>query len=75
MQQKRSQALNRFLARRALADKLEARLRGERNAEAARVAGLRRQKHSRSRRAKEKVLKAKSIQAKKKAARAAPRDE
>jgi peptide chain release factor len=72
MQQERSQALNRFLARRALADKLEARLQGEQSAEAARVAKLRRQKRKRSRRAREKVLAAKSVQARKKASRAAP---
>lgn len=75
MQQERSQVLNRFLARRALADKLEARLRGVKSAEAARVAKLRRQKRRRSRRAKEKVLAAKSLQAKKKASRAAPGNE
>jgi len=74
VQQERSQALNRFLARRALADKLEARLLGEQSAEAARVAKLRRQKRRRSRRAKEKVLAAKSLQAKKKAARTVPAD-
>jgi peptide chain release factor len=74
MQQERSQALNRFLARRGLADKLEARLRGEQSAEAARIAKLRRQKRRRSRRAKEKVLAAKSLQAHKKAARAVPAD-
>jgi len=75
MQQERSQALNRFLARRALADKLEARLRGAQSAEAARVAKLKRQKRKRSRRAKEKVLAAKSMQAEKKAARTASVDE
>ncbi len=75
MQQERSQALNRFLARRALADKLEARLRGEQSAEAARIAKLRRQKRRRSRRAKAKVLEAKSLKAKKKASRAVPGDE
>ena len=75
MQQERSQALNRFLARRVLADKLEARLRGEQSAEAARVAKLRRQKRKRSRRAKEKVLAAKSWQARKKAARGIPSEE
>jgi len=75
MQQERSQALNRFLARRLLADKLEARLRGEQSAEAARVAKLRRQKRKRSRRAKEKVLAAKALQAIKKAARGVPPDE
>jgi len=72
MQQERSQALNRFLARRALADKLEARLRGEQSVEAARVAKLRKQKRKRCRRAQEKVLEAKALQAKKKASRAAP---
>ncbi len=72
MQQERSQALNRFLARRALADKLEARLRGAQSAEAARVAKLRRQKRKRSRRAKDKVLAAKHLQAARKTARARP---
>jgi protein subunit release factor B len=75
MQQERSQALNRFLARRTLADKLEARLRGRQSAEAARVAKLRKQKRKRSRRAQEKVLQAKSMQAKKKAARVVRADE
>jgi len=75
MQRERSQALNRFLARRTLADKLEARSLGEQSAEAARVAKLRRQKRRRSRRAKEKVLAAKSLQARKKALRAVPADE
>lgn len=75
MQRERSQALNRFLARRALADKLEARLRGAQSAETARVAKLRRQKRKRSRRAKEKMLAAKSMQARKKASRAVPVDE
>jgi peptide chain release factor len=75
VQKDRSQALNRFLARRGLADKLEARLRGEQSAEAARIAKLRRQKRRRSRRAKEKVLAAKSLQAHKKAVRATPADE
>ena len=72
MQQERSQALNRFLARRTLADKLEARLRGARNAEAARVAKLRKQKRKRSRRAQEKVLVAKHLRADRKAARTLP---
>ncbi|MCX6843761.1 MAG: peptide chain release factor-like protein [candidate division WOR-3 bacterium] len=72
MQQERSQALNRFLARRTLADKLEARLRGARNADAARVAKLRKQKRKRSRRAQEKVLVAKHLRADRKAARTLP---
>jgi protein subunit release factor B len=72
MQQERSQALNRFLARRSLADKLEARLLGEQSTEAARVAKLRRQKRKRSRRAKEKVLAGKHLQSARKALRALP---
>ena len=75
VQKERSQVLNRFLARRLLADKLEARLQGEQSAEAARIAKLRRQKRRRSRRAKEKVLAAKSLQAHKKASRVAPSDD
>jgi protein subunit release factor B len=59
MTQERSQALNRFLARRRLCDKLDARLKGEQSAEQARAAKLRRQKRRRSRRAQAKVLRLK----------------
>lgn len=55
-QQERSQALNRFLARRILADKIEARIKGEESAEEQRIAKLRRQKRKRSKRAKDKML-------------------
>ena len=55
-QRERSQAMNRFLARRLLADKLERRVRGERSAEAERIARIRRQKRRRSKRAQEKML-------------------
>jgi protein subunit release factor B len=72
IQTERSQALNRFLARRALADKLEAKVRGERSAEAARIAKLRRQKRKRSKRAREKVLQTKRMQAERKSLRAMP---
>src|SRR5512138_3938657 len=41
VQQERSQAMNRFLARRLICDKMEARISGEQSAEAARVAKLR----------------------------------
>jgi len=71
-QRERSQALNRFLARRALADKLEARLRGELAAQAAHIARLRRQKRRRSRRAKEKVLAAKRLRSTRKTLRRRP---
>jgi len=52
----RTQGLNRFLARRLLADKIEAAIHGVASAEAERIAKLRRQKRRRSRRAKEKML-------------------
>jgi protein subunit release factor B len=71
-QRERSQALNRFLARRELLDKLEARERGRvLEADAAR-ARIRRQKRRRSRRAKEKLLAAKRAHGEKKAARRTP---
>jgi protein subunit release factor B len=71
-QRERSQALNRFLARRELLDKLEARARGVVQAAAAERARVRRQKARRSRRAKEKLLAAKRLHGEKKAARRAP---
>jgi peptide chain release factor len=55
-QRERSQALNRFHARRLLADKIERQILGRQSAEATRIAKLRRQKRRRSRRAKEKML-------------------
>jgi protein subunit release factor B len=71
-QRERSQALNRFLARRELLDKLEARERGRVLAVEAERARIRRQKRRRSRRAKEKLLDAKRAHGAKKAARRAP---
>ena len=58
-QRERSQALNRFLARRLLLGRLEAQRLGALSAEARRIAKLRRQKRKRSKRAQEKVLQAK----------------
>ena len=55
-QLERSQALNRFLARRILADKIEAAVLGRQSAEEQRIAKIRRQKRKRSKRAKEKML-------------------
>ena len=52
----RSQALNRFLARRILCDRIDAAARGARSAEQQRIAKLRRQKHRRLRRVREKML-------------------
>src|SRR3989441_3150792 len=47
-QRERSQALNRFLARRILLDKIEAKLRGAEAAEQQEIARIRRQKRKRS---------------------------
>jgi protein subunit release factor B len=52
----RHQALNRFLARRLLLDKIERQQRGGVEAERAVIAKMRRQKARRSRRAKERML-------------------
>ena len=72
MGRERSQALNRFLAWRLLADKLEARLMGRKSEQRARIEKLRRQKRRRSRRAKEKVLHEKKLTAAKKQLRQKP---
>ena len=69
-QKERSQVLNRFLARRILADKIEQVQLGKKSEEAKRVAKIKRQKRKRSKRAKEKILKAKKIQSEKKKSRA-----
>jgi peptide chain release factor len=55
-QKERSQALNRYLARRLLLDKIEAAIKGRARDEAQRVAKIRRQKRRRSRRAKLRLL-------------------
>jgi len=71
-ERERSQALNRFLARREILDRLEARVRGVAQAAAAERARIRRQKARRSRRSKEKILAAKRAHGEKKAARRPP---
>ncbi|SPE55364.1 Peptide chain release factor [Verrucomicrobia bacterium] len=65
----RQQGLNRFLARRLLLDKLEARQKGFVVAERAAAEKIRRQKRRRSRRAKQRMLADKSHQAAKKQSR------
>jgi peptide chain release factor len=72
-QRERSQALNRFLARRILLEKVEAQLKGVHTAEEQQIARIRRQKRRRSRRAKLKLLADKRRQAEKKFLRAAVR--
>jgi peptide chain release factor len=74
-QQERSQALNRFLARRILLDKIEAKLSGANAAEEQRIAKIRRQKRKRSKRAKLRLLADKHHQAEKKSFRAPVRPE
>ena len=69
-QQERSQALNRFLARRILLDRIERIQTGAVSAEKQRIEKLKRQKRRRSRRAQEKILEQKHIQAEKKSLRA-----
>ncbi|MBI2082288.1 MAG: peptide chain release factor-like protein [Deltaproteobacteria bacterium] len=58
-QSSRSQADNRFLARRLLVDKIEALILGKQSEERKRIEKIRRQKRKRSKRAKEKMLKEK----------------
>ena len=74
-QQERSQALNRFLARRILLDKIEAKLSGANAAEEQRIAKIRRQKRKRSKRARLRLLADKHHQAEKKSFRAPVRPE
>jgi len=69
-QQERSQALNRYLARRILTDKIETAILGKESAEEQRIAKIRRQKRKRSKRAKEKMLADKRHVSDKKKARA-----
>ena len=70
-QQERSQGLNRFLARRILLDKIEAKVSSVKTAEQQRIAKIRRQKRKRSRRAKLRMLDEKHRQAEKKDRRSA----
>jgi protein subunit release factor B len=69
-QKERSQALNRYLARRLLLDKIESAIKGEAADEAQRIAKIRRQKRKRSRRAKLRLLADKRHQGEKKSLRA-----
>lgn len=73
-QQERSQALNRFFARRLLVDKIEQQVLGAESAERQRIEKLRRQKRKRSKRAKEKMLENKRHQSGKKRDRSTIRD-
>ncbi len=59
--QERSQTLNRFLARRILANKIEQLILGIKSEEQRKIEKIKRQKRKRSKRAKEKVLREKHI--------------
>ena len=72
-QQERSQALNRFLARRILVDKIESKIKGAQAVQEQEIARIRRQKRKRSRRAKLKLLADKRHLAEKKSHRASVR--
>ena len=65
-QEDRSQAVNRYLARRILVARIEARIFGKKSDEQQRREKIRRQKRRRSRRAKEKMLADKRHQSEKK---------
>ena len=69
-QSARSQLLNRFLARRILAEKIERKILGEKSEEVQRIEKIRRQKRKRSRKARLKMLEAKKKRAKIKLLRA-----
>ena len=68
----RTQSLNRFLARRILADKLETKLLKKKSEAQKRIYKIKKQKKKRSRRAKEKILRQKYLQSKKKKLRKPP---
>jgi peptide chain release factor len=65
-QEDRSQAVNRFLARRILTQRIEAQVLGKKSEERQKREKIRRQKRRRSRRAKEKMLADKHRQSEKK---------
>ena len=68
-QRERSQAMNRFYARRELCDRLEAKILGIASRKRQEVEKIRRQKRRRSRRGKEKMLEGKRKRAESKAGR------
>jgi len=68
-QRERSRALNRFLARRILASKIEDMILGRRSKKRQKIEKIRRQKRKRSKRAKEKMLQEKHKQSQKKKSR------
>jgi protein subunit release factor B len=74
-QRERTQGANRLIARQMLADKIEEERLGRASARAQAAEKVRRQKRRRSRRAKEKMLRAKHAQSQRKATRGPVRRE
>lgn len=72
-QKERSQALNRFIARRILAEKIERMMLGAKSEAEQRIWKIRKQKRRRSRKAKEKILENKKRQSEIKRSRTALR--
>jgi protein subunit release factor B len=68
-QKERFQGLNRYYARKTLADKIEAMILGKESEEQQKIEKIRRQKRKRSKRAKEKMLEEKRKQSQKKVSR------
>jgi protein subunit release factor B len=68
----RTQSLNRFLARRTLVDKIEAKILKKKSEAQKRIYKLKKQKKKRSKRAKEKILRQKHLQSEKKKLRKRP---
>ena len=73
-QRERSQALNRFLARRILINKIENLILGRQSEERRHIEKIKRQKRKRSKRAQEKVLHLKHLHSEKKKSRSAKPD-
>lgn len=73
-QRERSQAMNRFLARRILVNKIENMILGRESDEKQRIEKIKRQKRKRSKRAQEKVLRLKHLQSDKKRSRSVKPD-
>ena len=71
-QKDRSQALNRYLARKIIVNKIETMILGKKSEERKRIEKIRRQKRKRSKRAKEKMLRNKKLHSEKKRLRRAP---
>lgn len=71
-QKERSQAINRFIARRLLVERIEGIRLGEASAAKKRIWKIKKQKRRRSKRAKEKMLAEKRMQSEKKGLRKTP---